>query len=207
MGAGILAMLAMLGLGNPGDEYRGTRHNIGFRVAERLAAELGGRIEKQRFRSLVAEVRLGEEKLLVACPQTFMNESGRAARAVVDFFGLEPRALLVVCDDFHLALGRLRVRSGGSSGGHNGLESIIRELGTPEFPRLRVGIGECRGDSVGYVLGRFSRADEEAIGPAIERAACAVRVWAEEGLENCMNRFNAAPTDGPAGPGKSEGGT
>jgi len=207
MGAGILAMLVVLGLGNPGDEYRNTRHNVGFRVAEKLAAELGGRIEKQRFRSLVAEVRLGEKKLLLACPQTFMNESGRAARSAVDFFGLEPEALLVVCDDFHLALGRLRVRSGGSAGGHHGLESVIRELGTEGFPRLRVGIGECRGDSVGYVLGRFSRAEEEEIGPVIERAAGAVRVWAEEGLEICMNRFNAAPTDGPDGPAKSEGGT
>jgi PTH1 family peptidyl-tRNA hydrolase len=207
MGVGLLAMLAVLALGNPGDEYRGTRHNVGFRVAERLAGELGGRIEKQRFRSLVAEVRLGEKKLLLACPQTFMNESGRAARAVVDFYGLEPRALLVVCDDFHLALGRLRVRTGGSSGGHNGLESVMRELGTPEFPRLRLGIGECRGDSVGYVLGRFSKSDETHIGPAIERAASAVRTWVEEGIAACMNRFNAAPTDGPAGPAKSEGGT
>jgi peptidyl-tRNA hydrolase, PTH1 family len=207
MGAGCLAMLAVLGLGNPGDEYRGTRHNVGFRVLERLAGSLGERIERQRFRALVAEARLGEEKLLLACPQTFMNESGRSARAVVDFYGLEAKRLLVVCDDFHLEFGRLRVRAEGSSGGHNGLESVIRELGTEAFPRLRLGIGECRGDSVGYVLGRFSRADEEKIDPAIDRAASAVRVWAEEGMENCMNRFNAVPTDGPAGPAKSEGGT
>jgi len=200
-------VLAVLGLGNPGDEYRDTRHNVGFRVVERLAGELGERVEKQRFRALVAEARLGAEKVLLACPQTFMNESGRSARAVVDFYGLEPRALLVVCDDFHLPLGRLRVRSGGSSGGHNGLESVMRELGTPEFPRLRLGIGECRGSSVNYVLGRFSKSDETQIGPAVERAASAVRVWAEEGLEACMNRFNAAPTEGSAGPVKSEGGT
>jgi len=200
-------VLAVLGLGNPGDEYRDTRHNVGFRVVERLAGELGERVERQRFRSLVAEVRLGEEKMLLACPQTFMNESGRAARAVVDFYGLEPARLLVVCDDFHLELGRLRVRAGGSSGGHNGLESVIRELGTGDFPRLRIGIGQCRGSSVGFVLGRFSRSDEEEIAPAIERAASAVRVWGEEGMDACMNRFNAAPTDGPAGPAKSEGGT
>lgn len=200
-------MLAVLGLGNPGDEYRNTRHNVGFRVVEKLAGELGERVEKQRFRSLVAEARIGNEKVLLACPQTFMNESGRAASAVVDFYGLEPKQVLVICDDFHLDLGRLRVRKGGSAGGHNGVDSVIRELGTEEFPRLRVGIGECRGETVGYVLGRFSRADEEKIGPAIERAAQAVRVWVEQGTEACMNRFNAAPTDGPAGPAKSEGGT
>jgi PTH1 family peptidyl-tRNA hydrolase len=135
---------------------------------------------------------VGENKLLLACPQSYMNESGRTARAAADFFGLAGEGVLVVCDDFHLELGRLRVRRFGSTGGHKGLASIVRELGTEEFPRLRVGIGECRGDSTGYVLGRFGRAEEEALAPAIERAAEAVLVWASEGIEACMNRFNAA---------------
>jgi PTH1 family peptidyl-tRNA hydrolase len=200
-------VLAVLGLGNPGEEYRGTRHNVGFRVLARLAAELGAPGARKRLRSLIAEVPLGKEKLLLAWPQTFMNESGRSARAVLDFYGLEPARLLVVCDDFHLPLFRLRVRTGGSAGGHHGLESIIRELGTEAFARLRVGIGECRGDSVKYVLGRFSRAEEQQLGPVLERAAVAVRTWAEQGIAVCMNRFNAAPSDGPAGPAKSEGGT
>jgi PTH1 family peptidyl-tRNA hydrolase len=196
-------VLAVLGLGNPGDEYRDTRHNVGFRVLERLGAPLA----RKRFRALVAEVQWGSEKVLLACPQTFMNESGRAARAVLDFHALAPERLLVVCDDFHLPLARLRVRTGGSAGGHRGLESIIRELGTEAFPRLRLGIGECRGDSVKYVLGRFSRAEQDEIQPAIERAATAVRVWAEQGIAACMNRFNAAASEGPAGPAKSEEGT
>jgi len=199
-------VLAVLGLGNPGEEYRGTRHNVGFRVLARLAAELGAPGARKRLRSLIAEVPLGKEKLLLAWPQTFMNESGRSARAVLDFYGLEPARLLVVCDDFHLPLGRLRARSDGSAGGHHGLESIIRELGTGEFPRLRLGIGECSGDSVAYVLGRFSRAEQAALEPAVARAALAVRVWVEKGMEACMNQFNAGTAE-PKGPAQSEGAT
>ena len=199
-------MRVVLGLGNPGEEYRHTRHNVGFRVLERLAGELGVKIARRRFRSLVAEVRMGDDKVLLACPQTYMNESGRAARAAVDFLSLEPAGLLVVCDDFHLPLGRLRARSDGSAGGHHGLESIIRELGTGEFPRLRLGIGECSGDSVAYVLGRFSRAEQAALEPAVARAALAVRVWVEKGMEACMNQFNAGTAE-PKGPAQSEGAT
>lgn len=189
-------MLAVLGLGNPGEEYRNTRHNVGFRVAELVAARCGAAISRRRFSALVAEAQVEGNKLLLACPQSYMNESGRTARAVADFFGLQPAGLLVVCDDFHLELGRLRVRRSGSTGGHKGLESVVRELGSEEFPRLRIGIGECRGDSTGYVLGRFSRSEEEALAPAIERAAEAVLVWVREGIDACMNRFNAAaPAD------------
>jgi PTH1 family peptidyl-tRNA hydrolase len=187
-------VLAVLGLGNPGEEYRDTRHNAGLRVVESVAAGLGAALSRRRFSALVAEAQVGGEKLLLACPQTYMNASGRTARALADFFGLPPAGLLVVCDDFHLELGRLRVRRSGSAGGHKGLESVIRELGTEEFPRLRIGIGECRGDSTGFVLGRFSRSEEDALAPAIERAAEAVLVWAREGTEVCMNRFNAAET-------------
>ena len=197
-------MLAVLGLGNPGEEYRTTRHNAGFRVLESLAGEFGERVARRRFRSLVAEVRLGDEKLILACPQTYMNESGRAARALIDFFGLEPEQLLVVCDDFNLDLGRIRVRRSGSTGGHNGLESVGRELGTDGFPRLRVGIGRAPGDTVRYVLGRFSRADEKAIVPVVGHAASAVRCWAGEGIETCMNRYNGPSTDGPAGSEQAE---
>jgi PTH1 family peptidyl-tRNA hydrolase len=199
-------MRVVLGLGNPGEEYRHTRHNAGFLVLERLAGELGAKLSRRRFRSLVAEVRMGDEPVLLACPQTYMNESGRAARAAVDFLGLEPAGLLVVCDDFHLPLGRLRARSGGSAGGHHGLESVIRELGTGGFARLRLGIGECRGDSVAYVLGRFSRAERAAVEPAVARAAQAVRVWAEKGMAACMNQFNAGTAE-PKGSAQSEGAT
>jgi len=203
-------VLAVLGLGNPGEEYRATRHNVGFRVLECLAAEAGEEFSRRRFNSLVAEVRLGGEKVLLCEPQTYMNNSGRAARAVLDFYKLEPARMLVVCDDFHLDLGRIRARRGGSAGGHNGLESVEGGLGTQDFPRLRLGIGEARGDSVDYVLGRFRAEAEEVISEAIRRAAGAVRCWAEEGLDACMNRFNVAPSAKESEPNaeeKAEGGT
>lgn len=186
-------MLAVLGLGNPGEEYRATRHNAGFRVLELLAGELGADISRRRFHSLTAEVMLGNQKVLLACPRTYMNESGRAARAVLDFYKLPAEAVLVVCDDFNLELGQLRARRGGSSGGHNGLDSVERELGTREFPRLRLGIGAAQGEAIDYVLGRFRAGEGEVISETIRRAAEAVRCWAEEGIEACMNRFNATP--------------
>ncbi len=202
-------MLAVLGLGNPGDEYRATRHNVGFRVLEHLAAGLGEEFSRKRFRSMVAEVRLGSEKVILCEPQTYMNKSGAAARAVLDFYKLEPAGVLVVCDDFHLELGRVRVRRGGSSGGHNGLESVAGQFGTQEFPRLRLGIGEAPHGSVDYVLGRFRAGEEEVISETIRRSADAVRCWAEEGIEACMNRFNArsAKEDGPQADQKAEEGT
>jgi PTH1 family peptidyl-tRNA hydrolase len=203
-------VLAVLGLGNPGEEYRNTRHNVGFRVVEAVAQAAGASFGRRRFESLVAEAQMGNGKVLLCKPQTFMNESGRAARAVRDFFNLDSAALLVVCDDFNLETGRLRARRGGSSGGHNGLESVTRELGTGEFPRLRLGIGAATGGTVGYVLGRFRTEEREAIDRAVERAADAVRCWASEGIEACMNTFNAPPASGGAGAedrDSAEGGT
>jgi PTH1 family peptidyl-tRNA hydrolase len=183
----------VVGLGNPGEEYAPTRHNVGFRVVELLARDAGEDFGRERFQSRVAEVRLGEKKVMLLKPQTFMNNSGRAARAALGFYKLEPADMLVVCDDYNLELGRLRARRGGSAGGHNGLESIIAELGTQSFPRLRLGIGAARGDTVSYVLGRFRAEEREAISETIVRAADAVRSWVREGIESCMNRFNAAP--------------
>ncbi len=195
-------MLAVLGLGNPDEEYRHTRHNLGYRVVEAVAEAAGVQFGRRRFESLVTEAQLGSEKVLLCKPQTYMNASGRAARAVRDFFNLEPAAMLVVCDDFNLELGRLRVRRGGSSGGHNGLESVAVELGTPEFPRLRLGIGAARGSTVDYVLSRFRPAEEELVTGAAARAADAVRCWAAEGIDACMNRFNTAAA-GETGAGDS----
>jgi PTH1 family peptidyl-tRNA hydrolase len=190
-------VLAVLGLGNPGEKYRSTRHNVGYRVVEALTG--GTEFGRRRFKSRVAEVTIGGKRVLLCKPQTYMNRSGQAARAVLDFYKLGPAEVLVVCDDFNLELGRLRARRGGSAGGHNGLESVISELGTREFPRLRLGIGTARGGAVDFVLGGFRAAEEEVISAAVDRAAEAVRCWAAEGIDGCMNRFNAVPADGRGG--------
>jgi PTH1 family peptidyl-tRNA hydrolase len=190
-------MLAVLGLGNPGEEYAATRHNVGFRVLDLVARRCGTEFSRRRFNSLMAETDDAEGGRLLLCkPQTYMNCSGQAAGQLAAFYKLPPRSLLVVCDDFNLELGRLRARTGGSSGGHNGLESVIQCLGTGDFPRLRLGIGAAPGGTVDYVLGRFERGEEAAVEQMVGRAADAVRTWATDGIEACMNRHNVFPEAG-----------
>lgn len=184
-------MLAVFGLGNPGRSYKGTRHNVGFEVVDKLAEDAGVSVGRRRFEALIGEMMIGAEKLLLAKPQTFMNESGRSVQAAAAWsdFGIEN--IFVVCDDLELEPGRLRIRRKGSSGGHNGLKSIARCLGTTEFARLRVGIGRPRSeDATDHVLTTFAKAEQEIIAEAIDNAAEAVRCWAGEGIESCMNRFN-----------------
>ena len=184
-------MLAVFGLGNPGRRYAGTRHNVGFDVVDKLAEDAGISITRLRFEALVGEMRIGDGKLLLAKPQTFMNESGRTVRAAAAWNDLSIDNILVVCDDLDLDVGVIRVRRKGSSGGHNGLKSIARCLGTDEFARLRIGIGQPPAeDAVDYVLSTFAKAEKELIAPAIEKATEAARCWADEGIESCMNRFN-----------------
>ena len=187
----------VVGLGNPGREYRGTRHNVGFRVVECLAERLGASRARHRFHALVAEARWGDTKLLLVEPQTFMNQSGRCVRDVVGFYQLPLEDVLVVCDDLNLPTGRLRMRASGSHGGHNGLRDIIGRLETTDFPRLRLGIGSPRpGAAVDHVLSRFDKTEEPLIDDAVLRGADAVLVWAGSGVEACMNRFNS-PSEQP----------
>ncbi len=185
-------MKIIIGLGNPGPDYASTRHNVGFRVADALAGEYSIRVLKRRCKSLVGEGEIEGREAVIAKPETFMNNSGRAAAALVEAYRATLEDLFVVCDDFHLDLGRLRVRRTGSSGGQKGLQSIIDALGTQEFARLRVGIGEARRDPVDFVLSRFSRAEEAAIVDCVAEAARACTVWARDGIEACMNQFNRA---------------
>lgn len=188
-------MLAVFGLGNPGTEYRGTRHNVGFEVIDKLAEQAGVRVSRRRFHARMGEMqvhsRTGVETVLLVKPQTFMNDSGLCVQAVAAWHRLDAGSLLVVCDDLDLTLGAVRVRRKGSSGGHRGLQSIAEALGTTEFPRLRIGIGrpEPR-EAIDYVLDVFEPAQREVIVPAIARAAEAVACWAAEGVDACMNRFN-----------------
>lgn len=182
-------MKLVIGLGNPGSRYRDTRHNLGFRVVEQLARQEGW-----RFRSAPwwrrAEGCLLEEEAVLAQPLTFMNDSGRAVQGLVESLDLPLHRLLVVCDDLALPPGRLRLRRGGSSGGHQGLASIARALASERFPRLRLGTGAPRGDAVEFVLSEFCAGEGETVEEAIAQAVEAVRCWVTQGMEEAMNRFN-----------------
>lgn len=189
-------MKIILGIGNPGSKYAGTRHNVGFMVLDRLAEEchIGG--WKRRFHSQAAETSIAGERVLLLKPETYVNESGRALRAAVDWCHAEPSDVMVVLDDLNLELGRLRVRPDGRSGGHNGLESIIAHMGTAAVPRLRVGIGSAEpGLARDHVLSRFTTAEREAVDQAIHRAVKALMTWMEAGIERCQNEFNARPDE------------
>jgi PTH1 family peptidyl-tRNA hydrolase len=182
----------IVGLGNPGDAYEGTRHNVGFRVLDALA----GRTKFRRgFRTAAHSCRIahGGEDLLLVKPQTFVNRSGEAVRALMRRHAIAPADLVVVVDDVALATGRLRIRKQGSAGGHNGLKSIIEAIGTEQFPRIRVGVGDkpAGGDLAEHVLAEFAAHEGPVVEAAIGRAADAVRCLVREGAETAMNRFNA----------------
>ena len=185
-------MKLVVGLGNPGRKYEGTRHNVGFLVVAELARKCGQGKPKLAFQGQVVEAKLDSEKALLLCPHTLMNLSGGSVLAARDFYKVTNDELLIVGDDFNLPLGKLRFRASGSSGGQKGLEDIIRRLGTDQIPRLRVGIGSPQAgrEAADFVLGRFTKAEQGDIDEAIWRSADAILVWAREGLAECMNRFN-----------------
>jgi len=188
----------VIGLGNPGPKYAGTRHNVGFMALERLAAAAGSGFRDQaRLQGLLAEVGSGEQRLRLLMPQTFMNESGRAIRSALDWFGLQPQELLVVVDDMDLPLGKLRLRASGSAGGHNGLRSTISHLGTQEFPRLRIGIGapadnpvERKARTIGHVLGRFSPDEQPLLTQVLAEVESGIGLIQRQGLSRAANRIN-----------------
>jgi PTH1 family peptidyl-tRNA hydrolase len=193
----------VVGLGNPGPEYRGTRHNVGFMVADALVDRWRVRDEwREKFEALQIKTVVGGEPVLIAKPLTFMNLSGQAVAGLAGFYKIEPADVFVVTDDAALPLGRLRARREGGSGGHNGLKSIIQCLGTQAFPRMRVGVG--RGDNgrdlSDHVLGRFDAAERDTVTAAVLRAADATEMFLSDGIERVMNAFNAAeetlPPDG-----------
>jgi PTH1 family peptidyl-tRNA hydrolase len=189
-------MKVVVGLGNPGPQYAGTRHNVGFDAVDYLAAAPGVGPARAKFDALVSEAREGDEQVLYVKPTTYMNLSGRAVRQVLDFYKVPVENLLVVCDDFNLPLGKLRVRAKGSAGGQNGLKSVEQVLGTQEYARLRIGVGAPGpGDAVDHVLGRFKPAERAVKEAMIADAAQAVLLWVKLGLEPCMNRFNGPADD------------
>lgn len=182
------------GLGNPGAEYRQTRHNIGFDVVDFIAGQSGAAWEKSsKWEALTAKV--GE--VMLAKPTAFMNRSGHPLHAVAQFYKIDPAQMLIVYDDFALPLGRIRIRPDGGTGGHNGLESIIVQFGSDKIPRLRIGIGSApeRG-AVDYVLGTFFEEERPLVRSTVERAAAAVKEAIDNGLVSAMNKFNPDPQSG-----------
>ncbi len=188
-------MKLLAGLGNPGPQYRDTRHNVGFWVVDELARRWGVSDNwRDRFDALSARATYGGESVLLAKPLTFMNLSGLAVSRLAQYFQIEPADTLVVVDEVALPLGRLRARRGGSAGGHNGLKSIVEQLGQEGFPRLRIGVGrgDSRRDLADHVLSKFEPDERMIIEAAVLRAADASEMFITDGIERVMNTFNAA---------------
>jgi PTH1 family peptidyl-tRNA hydrolase len=185
----------IVGLGNPGTEYRDTRHNVGFMVADLLTSRWRvGDQWREKFDALQVKTSVGSEPVILSKPLTFMNLSGRSVAATAAFYKIEPAGVFIVTDDVALPVGRLRARRDGGAGGHNGLKSIIQELGTQAFPRMRVGVGRGSGDRdlSDHVLGRFEASERDTVSAAVLRAAEAAEMFISDGIERVMNSFNAA---------------
>jgi len=180
----------VIGLGNPGREYERSRHNMGFLVVDELARRHGARVRDRAAKSLTGRIRLGERELVLAKPQTMMNLSGLAAKALSAKYSVPLERTLVVHDDLDLPFGRLRIRTGGSSAGNHGIDSVIESFGTKDFIRFRVGIGRPPGDGVDYVLSPFTPEERAQVFAIVVRAADAVLFTVEHGLDRAMTEFN-----------------
>ena len=182
-------MKLIVGLGNPGKEYAGTRHNCGFMVIDRLASKLNVDVDQNKFKGLYAKVKYHGEDIILLKPQTYMNLSGESVNAVMNFFKIDKEDLLVIYDDLDMPVGKLRLRKTGSAGGHNGIKNIIAHLNSQDFKRIRVGIDRHKYMNVAdYVLSRFSKVESEAIEQGIENAANAVLDYLDNDFNHAMNR-------------------
>ncbi len=190
----------VVGLGNPGSKYAQTRHNVGFEAIDHLAKRWQINLSDQkRFQGIAGEGLTGQQKIRLLKPQTFMNLSGQSVRAVLDWYKLDPTAVLVIYDDLDLPLGKLRLRLSGSAGGHNGMKSIISHLGTQAFPRLRIGIGKSRDDeTIGHVLGKFAATEAPIVRAALELSSDAVQLAVRQGVEKSMSIYNGRAIEVPA---------
>ena len=187
-------MKAVVGLGNPGPQYQGTRHNVGFIVVDELARRWNTAVDRyeRRYEALLGDAQIGDQRVLLLKPQTYMNLSGRSVLALLQFYKLAPADLMILCDDLDLPVGTIRLRAGGSGGGQKGLENVLLRLASNDVPRLRIGIGKVhRSVTTDYVLGRFAPDEREPIETAITRAADAVECWLKNDIATAMNRFNA----------------
>ncbi|MFO0889848.1 MAG: aminoacyl-tRNA hydrolase [Isosphaeraceae bacterium] len=188
----------VVGLGNPGSRYLGTRHNIGFELVDLIARGGRGAGFGRKFEGQAAEAEIDYHRVLLLKPETFMNLSGRSVGQAARFYKLQPAEILVTCDDLSLPVGKLRIRPGGSDGGQKGLRDIAAHLGTDQFPRLRIGIGEQgTADAADYVLSRFRPPERAIIDDTLILASQAVAVWVTQGIDQAMNRFNGPVTARP----------
>ncbi|TDX51264.1 aminoacyl-tRNA hydrolase [Orenia marismortui] len=184
-------MKLIVGLGNPGAKYNLTRHNAGFMVIDSLAKEYVVNVNSKEKQALVAKLHIGREKVILAKPQTFMNNSGQSVRALADYYNIDAQDIMVIYDDLDLEVGRIRVRPKGGHGGHNGIRSIIDHLGQKNFARLRVGIGRPEyGTVTDYVLGKFSREESKKVNKTLEEAVEAIKLYLESDLNDVMNKYN-----------------
>ena len=185
-------MKLIVGLGNPGRKYLGTRHNIGWEVLAGLVRQCGGGTPRERFQGELADVEIGGQKVLLLCPLTYMNCSGASVQPARDFHKIDNGDLIVVCDDFNLPLAKLRFRPRGSAGGQKGLQNIIQRLGTEEFPRLRIGIGSPppNWDSASFVLSKFTDEERRTMDSTVATAVEGLQNWVSRGIEFCMNQYN-----------------
>ena len=187
-------MYVIAGLGNPGREYEGSRHNVGFMTLDALADKYNIDVREKAFKGLIGKGVIEGNKVILVKPQTYMNLSGECIRQVMDYYKVDPSEFIVIYDDISLVPGGIRIRKKGSAGGHNGIKNIIAHLGTQEFPRVRIGVGEkpARMDLADYVLGHFPKEEAETMTTAFKDGAAAVVDMMTEGVEAAMNHFNGA---------------
>lgn len=188
-------MYIIAGLGNPGSKYENTRHNMGFKAIDAMASEFGIDVNRAKFKGLIGEGRIGSEKVILLKPQTYMNLSGQSVREIMNFYKIPEENLIVIYDDFDLPFGSIRVRKSGGPGTHNGMKSVVQELGSRKFPRVRVGIGSSDGSTIQFVIGKVGKDEQQILNEAAEAAASAAADIIRIGIENAMNIHNTRKSE------------
>lgn len=188
-------MYIIAGLGNPGSKYENTRHNMGFKAIDAMASEFGIDVNRAKFKGLIGEGRIGTEKVILLKPQTYMNLSGQSVREIMNFYKIPEEKLIVIYDDFDLPIGSIRVRKSGGPGTHNGMKSVVQELGSRKFPRVRVGIGSSDGSTIQFVIGKVGKDEQQILNEAAEAAASAAADIIRIGIENAMNIHNTRKSE------------
>ena len=183
-------MFLIVGLGNPGREYDGTWHNIGFEAIDYISSKNNIDINKSKFKGMFGEGFIKGQKVILLKPTTYMNLSGESIREVINFYKIDNNKIIVIYDDISLEIGKLRIREKGSAGGHNGIKSIIANMGTDVFPRIKIGVGQPKGDLVSHVLGRFNKDEEEDLKEVIEASNKATEIIIQYGAKQAMNELN-----------------